>query len=59
MAIVRMTMEEIKKIMTPERIKQETEEAKRHPITFDPECPPMTEERLKNFHRVHPRHKAS
>ena len=55
MAIVRMTLEEAKKIMTPERRRQETEEMNRHPIVYDEDCPPMTEERLKNFRRAKPR----
>ena len=59
MAMVTMTMEEVKKIMTPERRRREVEEMRRHPITYDPECPPMTEERLKNFHRAQPRRTAS
>ena len=46
MAIVRMTLEEAKKIMTPERRRQETEEMNRHPIVYDEDCPPMTEDRL-------------
>ena len=55
MTIVRMTLDEAKKVMTPERIKQETEEMNRHPIVYDEDCPPITEERLKHFHRVKPR----
>ncbi|MBR1552803.1 MAG: hypothetical protein IJ631_02175 [Schwartzia sp.] len=54
MAIVTMTREEIDKIMTPERRKRETEEMNRHPIVYDEDCPPMTEERLQRFHRVAP-----
>ena len=54
MAIVRMTLEEAKKIMTPERIKRETEEMNSHPIVYDEDCPPLTEERLKQFHPVKP-----
>ena len=46
MAIVRMTLEEAKKIMTPERRRRETEEMNRHPIVYDEDCPPMTEDRL-------------
>lgn len=54
MAKVTMTMEEIKKIMTPERIRRETEEALTSPPVFDPDCPPLTEDMIKarNFHRV-------
>lgn len=55
MAIVKMTLEEAKKIMTQERIKQETEEMNSHPIVYDEDCPPMTEDRLKRFCRVKPR----
>ncbi|MBR1552515.1 MAG: hypothetical protein IJ812_10175 [Schwartzia sp.] len=42
MAMVRMTMEEIEKIMTPERIQRETEEMRRHPIVIDEDCPEIT-----------------
>ena len=57
MAMVRMTLEEAEKIMTPERRKREIEEARKLPFVYDPECPPMTEEQLKRFHRAKPRHK--
>lgn len=49
MAIVTMTREEIDKIMTPERRKQETEEMNRYPIEYDEDCPPLSEERLRRF----------
>ncbi|MBR6267802.1 MAG: hypothetical protein IKR28_05650 [Selenomonadaceae bacterium] len=52
MAIVRMTLEEAKKIMTPERRMKEIEEAKKLPFVYDPDCPPLTEEQLKKFKRV-------
>lgn len=52
MAIVRMTLEEAKKIMTPERRRKEIEEAKKLPFVYDPDCPPLTEEQLKKFKRV-------
>ena len=58
MAMVTMTMEEAKKIMTPERRRREIEEARKLPFVYDPECPPLTEEQLKRFHRVTPRHTA-
>ena len=49
MALVRMTMEEIMRIMTPERIEHETEEALRHPIAYDEDCPAQTAEQLSHF----------
>lgn len=52
MAIVKMTLEEAKKIMTPEKIEREIEEAKKLPFVYDPDCPPLTEEQLKKFKRV-------
>ena len=52
MAIVKMTLEEAKKIMTPEKIKREIEEAKKLPFVYDSDCPPLTEEQLKKFKRV-------
>ncbi len=39
---------------TPEQIAEIREAAKR-PIVFDEDCPPMTEEQLKQFKPVHPR----
>ena len=39
---------------TPEQITEIREAAKR-PIVFDEDCPPMTEEQLRQFRRVHPR----
>ena len=39
---------------TPEQIAEIREAAKR-PIVFDEDCPPMTDEQLRQFKRVHPR----
>lgn len=55
MAMIRMTSEEIDAIMTPERVREETERARKMPFVYDPDCPPSTEEDLKRFHRVKPR----
>ena len=54
MAMVTMTMDEAKKIMTPERRRREIEEARKLPFVYDPECPPLTEEQLKRLQRVTP-----
>ncbi len=40
--------------LTPEQIKR-LDDLKNHPIVFDEDCPPMTEEQLKQFRRVDPR----
>ncbi len=32
----------------------EIKEAGKHPIEFDEDCPEMTEEQLRQFHRVNP-----
>ena len=40
--------------LTPEQIKR-LDALKDRPITFDEDCPPMTEEQLRQFKRVHPR----
>ena len=40
--------------LTPEQI-AEVEEAAKHPVTFDEDCPEMTEEQLRQFYRVTPR----
>ena len=50
MAIIRKTLEEIKREMTPERRRREIERAKSLPFVYDPDCPPTTEEQLKKFH---------
>ena len=52
MAIIRMTLEEIEKMMTPERIAEEAERAEKMPFVYDPDCPPLTEDQLKRFRRV-------
>ena len=39
---------------TPEQIAEIREAAKR-PIVYDEDCPPMTDEQLRQFKRVHPR----
>ena len=59
MAMVRMTMEEIKKIMTPERRQREIEEMRRHPIVIDEDCPEITPDLIgKRFIPVDRRRKA-
>ena len=40
--------------LTPEQIKR-LDALKDRPITFDEDCPPMTDEQLRQFKRVHPR----
>ncbi len=59
MSIVTMTSEEIRRVVTPERIEREIEEARKIPFVYDPECPPLTKEQLKKFHRANSRHTAS
>lgn len=61
MAIITMTSEEIDAYMTPERMKEEEERAAKLPFVYDPDCPPLTEERAKElrFHRVNPKRKSS
>ena len=54
MAIVRMTREEIDKIMTPERRMREIEAMKNCPFVVDPECPPSSPEKLAKFKRANP-----
>lgn len=55
MAIVRITKEENDRIMTPERIAEETRRALSMPITFDEDCPELTPEQLKRFKRRYPK----
>lgn len=40
--------------LTPEQIKR-LDALKDRPITFDEDCPEMTDEQLKKFRRVNPR----
>lgn len=40
--------------LTPEQIKM-IEEAAKHPVVYDEDCPETTPEQAKRFHRVHPR----
>ena len=49
MATIKMSMDEIKKIMTPERIDRETKEALSSPPVFDHDCPPLTDEQLASL----------
>ena len=39
--------------LTPEQIKR-LDDLKNHPIVYDEDCPPMTEEQLDQFYRVNP-----
>ncbi len=55
MAIITKTKEEIRKYFTEEMCRKEIEAAKKLPFVYDPDCPPLTEEQLKKFHRVRPR----
>lgn len=55
MAIIRITKEENDRIMTPERIAEETRRARSMPITFDEDCPELTPEQLKHFKRRYPK----
>ncbi|MBQ7477616.1 MAG: hypothetical protein IJT01_01760 [Selenomonadaceae bacterium] len=51
MAMVRMTLEEAKKIMTPEKRREEIRRAKEIGFVYDPDCPPCSEEKLARFKR--------
>ena len=55
MGIVSITLEEARKSMTPEKIQQIVESAEKLPFVYDEDCPPLTEEQLKHFHRVVPK----
>lgn len=46
--------------LTPEQIAEiEARAPREEDILYDADCPPMTEEQLKQFKRVHPRSKDS
>jgi CO dehydrogenase/acetyl-CoA synthase beta subunit len=49
--IVRKTMEEINQSLTKEELEM-LEKAKSMPITFDEDCPELTEEQLKHMYRA-------
>ena len=40
--------------LTPEQIKR-LDALKNYPIVYDEDCPELTDEQLRQFHRVHPR----
>ena len=52
MAVITMTMEEARAKWTPEKRREQVERLKTHIDVYDPDCPPSTEEKLKNFRRV-------
>ncbi|MBR3722195.1 MAG: hypothetical protein IKN12_05445 [Selenomonadaceae bacterium] len=49
MAIIRMTMDEIRREMTPERMAFEAERIRNHVDEYDEDCPPLTDEELSKF----------
>lgn len=49
--MAKVTMNSLPAELTPEEI-AELEAAEKRPITFDEECPEMTGEMLKQFHRM-------
>lgn len=49
--MAKVTMTSLKPILTPEEI-AELEEAEKRPIIFENDCPEMTGEMLKQFHRM-------
>ena len=53
MAIVTMTLEEVMAI-PEEELEAEEASVERELCTYDPDCPPSTDEDLKRFHRVNP-----
>ena len=59
MAMVRKTMEEIRREMTSDRRQKIIEGLKERPITYDPDCPPCSEEKLARFTRAVPRKSVS
>ncbi len=49
--MAKVTMNSLKPILTPEEI-DELEAAEKRPIIFENDCPEMTGEMLKQFHRM-------
>jgi len=49
MAIITKTLDEVKKEMTPARMKQISEALKYHKDEYDEDCPPLTDEELARF----------
>ena len=52
MTIVRKRLVVYEGDTLPEKVIKEVEEAYKHPIVYDEDCPPQTEEELKRFRRV-------
>lgn len=52
MAIVRKTMEEILKEVTPERVAEMSLRLENHIDEYDPENPPMDDEELAELHEI-------
>lgn len=52
--LVSYTLPETLPPLTPEQ-KMELEEAKKLPFVYDEDCPPLTDEQLRKFRRVHDR----
>lgn len=55
--MITMNLEDLPKELTEEE-KKMLEEVERRPITFDEDCPELTEEQLKRFRRVSQQRKA-
>ena len=52
MKLARMMLRDLSEELSAEEL-IELELAEARPVSYDPDCPEMTEEQLKQFHRVH------
>lgn len=57
--LVTWTTEEAREWLKTEEARKELERAEKMPITFDEDCPELTDEQLKQFRRVRPHKKES
>lgn len=54
--ISKLTSEQLRELAFTEAELEELARARRMPVTFDEDCPPVTPERARNFRRAKPRH---
>ncbi len=57
--ISKLTPEQLRELAFTKEEREELARARSMPITFDEDCPPVTPERAKNFHRAGSSHRAS
>ena len=56
--ISKYTPQQLAELMFTEEEKKQLAEARKMPITYDEDCPPVTPERARGFRRANPRQAA-